>query len=49
MALMADGLSDQQPFIGGVSKDDSSGKPPPVYYDASSTPRMVSEWVWSRD
>ena len=31
----------QQPFL-GIPKDDMSQKPPPVFHDASSTPKMVS-------
>lgn len=34
--------SEGQPFL-GIPKDDGSQNPPPVYYDRSSTPTMVSK------
>ena len=36
--------SDTQPFL-GIPKDDGTQKPPPVYYDRSSTPTMVSQRI----
>lgn len=36
--------SEGQPFL-GIPKDDGSQNPPPVYYDRSSTPTMVSKKI----